>query len=352
MFAADAPVAARSKAAAQAARVRQRQLTKPPGSLGMLEDLAVRFAGWQGCVTPVLERVAVRVFAADHGVCAHGISAFPQAVTCQMIANFCAGGAAISVLSRAQGFDFAVWNMGTIEPVPAMPGLIDRQVAAGSADICRGPAMTAAQLRACLQAGWEAVPPQAQLFIGGEMGIGNTTAAAALMAALYDLDGAAVAGAGTGLDAAGVAHKTAVIDTALARHRGGERDSLSQLRCLGGLEIAALVGAFLGAAQRGVPVLVDGFIGGVALACAARVNPGVLDWTLFAHCSAERAHRDLLRRLDVRPLLDLDMRLGEGSGAALAVPILRQALALHSGMATFAAAGVSDKQGSKKGDKK
>ncbi len=344
MFDIQAPIAARSKEAELKAKARQDQLTKPPGSLGFLEEIAIRFAGWQGTASPQLERVSLRIFAADHGVCARGISAFPQEVTRQMISNFCSGGAAISVLSREQGFDFAVWNMGTVEPMPDLPGLLNLQIAPGTRDVCQHEAMTGEQLTACLHAGWDSVPEDAELFIGGEMGIGNTTSAAALMAALYGLGGADVAGAGTGLDAEGVQHKAITIDTALARHCDPDTAPGDLLQRLGGLEIAALAGAYLGAAHKGVPSLVDGFISSVALAYASALNPAVLDWVLFSHCSAEQAHRMLLEKLEGRAFLNLDMRLGEASGASVAVPLIRLALALHSGMATFAEAGVSQGQ--------
>ena len=323
------------------ARVHQSQLTKPQGSLGELEQIAVQFAGWQGCVCPELKVVSLRVFAGDHGVCAKGVSAFPQIVTQQMIHNFCSGGAAISVLAKEQAFDFQVWNMGTITAMPEMDSLVNKQIAHGTADFSEQVAMSDSQLQQCMQSGADAVPDSADLFIGGEMGIGNTTSASALMAALYDLDAAVVTGRGTGLDDKGVEQKTKIINQALTKHQYKSLPTLEKLRCFGGLEIAALVGAYISSAQKGIPVLVDGFISSVAAAYAVGLNASVRDWLIFAHCSAEHAHQRLLQELNARPVLQLGMRLGEASGAATAVPLLKLALSVHAGMATFAGAGVS-----------
>lgn len=340
-----APIDTRSRDRAAA---RQNQLTKPPGSLGRLEELAVDLAGWQGTDRPTLEHCRVRVFAADHGVVAEGVSAFPQAVTVEMIRNFARGGAAISVLARQLEADFLVVNLGTAHPLSptdrAHPLIRPRDVAPGSGNICRGDAMTTAQLSAALEAGIAEVGDGGgcQLFIAGEMGIGNTTATAALTSALLDLPAEATVGAGTGVDDAGLARKRAAVELALTRHREHCTGPLETLRRLGGLEIAALTGACIAAAQRGVPVMVDGYICTVAAALACRINPGVRGWLLFAHRSAEPGHQYLLEDLQARPLLDLGMRLGEGSGAAVAVPLLRAACELHNGMATFAEAGVSE----------
>ena len=341
MFDVQKPVASVSENGRTLAQQRQSQLTKPPGSLGQLEQVAVQFAGWQSSEKPALSQVCVRIFAADHGICAKGVSTFPQIVTQQMIHNFCSGGAAISVLARQQWFDFQVCNMGTVEPMPELPSLVNNVIRRGTADFSEQPAMTESELRQCLQSGADAVPETADLLIGGEMGIGNTTSASALMAALYDLDAKAVVGRGTGVDDQGLQRKLAVVEQALQHHQPSALSAWQKLQCLGGLEIAALVGAYISAAQKGVPVLVDGFITSVAAAYAIALNPGVKDWLLFGHCSAEQAHADLLNRLDARPLLQLDMRLGEASGAAAAVPLIRLALSLHSGMATFADAGVA-----------
>lgn len=331
-----------------AALARQAQLTKPPGSLGQLETLAVTLAAMQGNALPRVRRPWISLFAADHGIAAEGVSAFPQAVTQQMLANFVGGGAAISVLARETGATLEVVDVGTLAASP-VAGVIPAQVARGSANFSRQAAMSAAQAHAALDAGAAACARAqaggADLFIGGDMGIGNTTTAAALACALLGLPGAALAGAGTGVDRAGVARKAAIIDRALALHGlAGELapDPLHALCAVGGFEIGALAGAYLAAAQAGVPVLVDGFICSAAALLAVRLNPGARDWMLFAHASAESGHAALLRALDARPLLTLDMRLGEASGAAAALPLIQLACALHAGMATFAEAGVAN----------
>jgi nicotinate-nucleotide--dimethylbenzimidazole phosphoribosyltransferase len=329
-----------------AARQHQGILTKPSGSLGRLEIIAEQFAGWQSSPHPVLDSVKVVVFAGDHGVCQQQVSAFPQAVTTQMVVNFLEGGAAISVLSNSIGADLVVCNMGTVTPLPAAylthPRLVQRQIAAGTADFSQQAAMTEEQVKAALAAGKAmAESVDSQLFIGGEMGIGNTTSASAIYAALLSLSPEAVVGSGTGIDAAGIQRKQSVIATALSLHKGNLNDPYQVLRCVGGLEIAALVGSYITCAQRGVPVLVDGFICTAAALVAVRINPSVQQWLLFSHQSAEFAHASALESLGVEPLLNLGLRLGEGSGAALAVPMLRSALDLHNQMATFVQAGVS-----------
>jgi nicotinate-nucleotide--dimethylbenzimidazole phosphoribosyltransferase len=331
-------------AMAEVARVRQLQLTKPPGSLGALETVAVQLASLQRTERPSLRRVWISVFAADHGVAAEGVSAFPQAVTGEMVRNFASGGAAISVLARALGATLEVVNLGTVNDPGEIAGVRRAVIAPSTANFCVAPAMTGDQLDAALHAGaasvHAAVHAGAQLFVGGEMGIANTTAATALACALLGASPAALAGAGTGLDAGGVAHKIAVIERALARHADADT-ALEQLRRLGGFEIAALAGAFITAAQAGLPVLVDGFIATAAALAAVRIQPGARAWLLFAHRSHEQGHAMLLRALDARALLDLDLRLGEASGAATAIPLLRLACALHNEMATFEQAGVS-----------
>lgn len=334
-------VAPVSESARRTARERQQTLTKPPGSLGHLEWLAERFAGWQDVEKPAVERVKVCVFAADHGVAARGVSAYPQAVTAQMIANFCAGGAAVSVLAQTCGAELQVVNLGCVAEPPAHERLRNRTQGPGTADFTEGPAMTEAQLLGALAAGREAVS-RTDLFIGGEMGIGNTTAASALQAALLAVPAAEVVGPGTGVDAATLARKSDIIEQGLRLHAAARPAPLELLRCLGGFEIAALTGAYIAAAQRGIPSLVDGYISTVAALLAVRLNPDVRDWLLFAHESAEPGHRRMLHALDARPLVSLDLRLGEGSGSALVVPLIRNALALHARMATFAEAGVSN----------
>ncbi|MBT2115538.1 nicotinate-nucleotide--dimethylbenzimidazole phosphoribosyltransferase [Dyella sp. LX-66] len=340
----DLPCRAPDAVAAVAALERQAQLTKPPGSLGALEAAAVQLAALQGAVKPSLEKVWISVFAADHGVAEEGVSAFPQAVTGAMVANFAQGGAAISVLARELGASLEVVNLGTVNDVGELPGVRRAWIAAQTANFAQGEAMSPAQLALALQAGAQSVQladeAGAQLFIGGEMGIGNTTAATALACALLDEAPDALAGAGTGLDEAGVARKAAVVQRALALHREAATP-IAWLRCVGGFELAALAGAYIAAAQRGMPVLVDGFITSAAALVAARLQPACRPWMLFSHRSQERGHARLLEALEAGPLLDLQLRLGEASGAAVAVPLLRLACALHAGMATFAEAGVA-----------
>ncbi len=341
-----------------AALARQGQLTKPPGALGRLEQLAVQFAAMQGREKPRVEQVFIGVFAGDHGVAEEGVSAFPQAVTAEMVKNFARGGAAICVAAKHLGTTLEVVNLGTAFDTGNLPGVLQCNLGRGTANFAREAAMSEAQLAAALQAGRDsaarAQQQGAQLYIGGEMGIANTTSAAALACALLGLSPQQLAGPGTGLDRAGVQHKAEVIARALALHgpllpspaggRGIEGEgALEALRRLGGFEVAALTGAFTACAQQGIPVLVDGYIATAAALVTVRVNPDVAPWLLYAHHSAEPGHVLMLQALRAEPLLNLGMRLGEGSGAAVAVPLLRMACALHNGMATFAEAGVSEK---------
>jgi nicotinate-nucleotide--dimethylbenzimidazole phosphoribosyltransferase len=333
--------------AVEQARARQQQLTKPAGSLGQLESVAVQLAGLQGRVKPSLEQVWIAIFAGDHGVVAEGVSAFPQEVTGQMLLNFVSGGAAISVLARQLGASLEVVDLGTVTPSLDLPGVRHLNLGPGTANFVQGPAMTEAQGQLALQAGRDSVlrakADGAQLYIGGEMGIGNTTAASALACALLDCPVDHLTGPGTGLNAAGVSHKAQVIGRALTLHGAQRGDALQTLFNLGGFEIAALVGACLACAQEGVAVLVDGFICSVAALVAVRLNPECRQWLLFGHRGAEPGHRHVLETLNAQPLLDLGLRLGEGSGAALAVPLLRLACDLHGQMATFAEAAVADR---------
>lgn len=329
------------------ALARQQQLTKPAGSLGQLESVAVQLAGLQGRVKPSLEHVWIAIFAGDHGVVAEGVSAFPQEVTGQMLHNFVNGGAAISVLARQLGASLEVVDLGTVTPSLKLPGVRHLNIGPGTANFVQGPAMTEAQGQLALQAGRDSVQRAmssgAQLFIGGEMGIGNTTAASALACALLDCPVSHLTGPGTGLNAEGVSHKAQVIERALALHGAQRDDALQTLFNLGGFEIAALVGAYLACAQEGVAALVDGFICSVAALVAVRLNPECRQWLLFGHRGAEPGHRHVLEALNAQPLLDLGLRLGEGSGAAVAVPLLRLACDLHGQMATFAEAAVADR---------
>lgn len=333
---------ARSKAQA-----RQLELTKPAGALGQLEQLAIQLAALQGRQRPSVERLWIGIFAADHGVVAEGVSAYPQAVTGQMLRNFVGGGAAISVLAKQLGATLDVVDLGTAVPLEALPGVRHLHIGAGTQNFLHGPAMTCAQALIALEAGRDSVARAQQagveLFIGGEMGIGNTSAATALACWLLGCPAAELVGPGTGLDAPGLARKTAVIDAALALHRPAIGEPIEALVRLGGFEIAALTGAYLACAQRGLPALVDGFICSVAALLAVRLNPACRDWLLFAHRGAEPGHRRVLQAMQAEPLLDLGLRLGEGSGAALAVPLLQLACRLHNDMATFAEAAVAER---------
>ncbi|MBE2277011.1 MAG: nicotinate-nucleotide--dimethylbenzimidazole phosphoribosyltransferase [Rhodobacteraceae bacterium] len=306
------------------ARARDAVLTKPPGALGRLEEIAAFLAGWQGRAVPRADRVKVAVFAGNHGIAARGVSAFPPEVTVQMVANFRAGGAAINQLCRAFGAEIEVVALDLDRP---------------TADFTTGPAMTGAELEAALAAGWQTVTPELDLFIAGEMGIGNTTAAAAIATALYG--GSGWAGRGTGVDDAGLARKEATVAAALATHAGHLHDPFEVLRRLGGREVAAMTGAILHARILRVPVILDGFIAGAAAAVLDRATPDALDHCLAGHVSGEGAHGRLLQCLGKEPLLSLGLRLGEASGATLALGVVKGAVACHGGMATFAEAGVA-----------
>lgn len=339
------PVKAIDQQIVEQAKEHQNSLTKPPGSLGMLEQSAVRLAGMQGKLKPQLDNIAIAIFAGDHGVAAEGVSAFPQAVTVEMIRNFANGGAAISVLARQLQAELTVVNMGTVTEPPVLDAVQNRSAGFGTANFCEAEAMSEEQLRHCLASGRAVLEQAAQggldLFVGGEMGIANTTTASALGAVVLDRSADDLVGPGTGVDDKGVQHKAVVINRAVAFHADSLQSPLDILRCLGGFEIAALVGAYIRAAQLGVPVLVDGFITSAAALIAVRINPSVASWLILSHQSAEPAHQLMLTELQGSPLLQLDMRLGEGSGAAIAVSLLRSACALHSEMASFADAGVS-----------
>lgn len=330
------------------ARGRQAQLTKPSGSLGALEDIAITLAALQGRSAPQADKAPVVLFAGDHGVTAQGISAFPSEVTVQMLANFASGGAAIAVLARQLGVPLTVVDAGTLAE-GALRGVVTDKPRRGTRDFSVETALTGDELDFAFAAGQRqvgrATSGGADLILFGEMGIGNTTSAAAVAAALLGIDPAALAGRGTGLDDAGVERKSRVIRDALKLHGldGGRAEARAALLAVGGLEIAALAGAIVAAAQAGVPVLVDGFIVSVAALTAIRLNASVRPWLLFAHRSGEHGHARVLSALDARPILDLGLRLGEGSGAAMALSVIRLACALHSGMATFAEAAVSER---------
>jgi nicotinate-nucleotide--dimethylbenzimidazole phosphoribosyltransferase len=314
--------------ARDAAVARQGNLTKPPGSLGRLEELAVFMAGWRGSARPEVTRPLVAVFAANHGIAERGVSAFPQSVTKAMVANFAAGGAAINQLCNALGLGLKVFELALDHPTP---------------DIVVADAFDEKGCAATIAYGMEAVAGGVDLLCLGEMGIANTTVAAAIYHALYGGDAADWVGRGTGVDDAGLRRKADAVAGAVAR-LGSERDPLEVLRRVGGREIAAMVGAILAARMERVPVIVDGFVTTAAAAIVHALDPKAIDHCLFSHCSAEHAHRAALKKLGAAPLLDLGMRLGEGTGAALAAGLVKTALAAHNGMATFEEAGVAGKE--------
>nr|WP_295464355.1 nicotinate-nucleotide--dimethylbenzimidazole phosphoribosyltransferase [Mesorhizobium sp.] len=313
--------------AAAAASARQNTLTKPQGSLGRLEDVAIWLAHWRGRTVPALDKVEILVFAGSHGVTARGVSAFPAEVTAQMVGNFATGGAAINQLAKQAGATLTV-----------IPLDIDRP----TADFAAAPAMAEADFLVAVGTGYDAVATDCDLLCLGEMGIGNTTAASAIAAALFGGSGRDWVGRGTGVDDAGLARKAETVATALALHGTALADPLEALRRVGGRELAAIFGATLAARHLRIPLVLDGFVCTAAAAPLARLHASGLAHTIAGHTSAEAGHAKLLAVMQLKPLLDLDMRLGEASGACLAVNILRGALACHAGMATFAEAGVSD----------
>jgi len=314
------------QAALAQAQAREPQLTKPAGSLGRLEEIAHHLAAWQGHYPARLDKVRAQIYAGNHGVAALGVSAFPAAVTEQMVLNFQHGGAAINQLCRTYDIELAVTALELDHP---------------TADFTQGPAMSEAECLAAMNIGADAAKPGTDLLVLGEMGIGNTTPAAALCLALFGGEAAAWTGRGTGIDDQHLVLKTQVVARAVAANRG--TDPLQRLAGLGGRELAAIAGAVLAARLRRIPVLLDGYVCTAAAAVLHAANPQALEHCLVGHSSVEPGHRRLLSALGKRPLLDLEMRLGEGSGAALAVGLARGALACHNGMATFAQAGVSGK---------
>jgi len=326
----------------ESARAHQLQLTKPPGSLGELEEIAISFCGWQKTVTPTCENIQITIFAADHGVCAQNVSAFPQQVTAQMVHNFSSGGAAISVLAKQIKADFNVINLGLVSELEDAPKLINSPLMPGTNDFSIESAMSRETLLCALSIGREAIQASTQLFIGGDMGIGNTTSASAIYSVLLKEPPESTVGPGTGVDKQGILLKRKVLYKAFNLHGEHMEHPLEVLQHVGGLEIAGLVGAYIACAQAGIPILIDGFISTAAALAASRINPSTLEWMIFAHKSAEPAHKLALASLNARPLLDLNMRLGEGSGAAIAAPIIINAVSLHNNMATFDSAGVSD----------
>ena len=336
-----------NQAGADEAAERQNILTKPPGSLGKTEQLAIYLAGLRQDGKPEVKKPEIVIFAGDHGVVAQGVSAFPQEVTVEMLRNFVDGGAAISVLAEENQAGLSVVNCGTVSPA-GFSGVIDRRIAPGTGDISVTPAMTEEQCENALAVGAEMVMAAKErgtdLFIAGEMGIGNTTPASALGCALTGTPVSDMTGRGTGIDDTALERKQRIIQTSLERVASSDNDPYRILCELGGFEIAAMCGAYIKCAQTGIPALVDGFITTSAALVACRLNPEVRNWLLFSHRSEEPGHNHMLKALDADPLLSLNLRLGEGSGAALTLPLLRQACALHNRMATFAEASVSGAQ--------
>ncbi|MBX3580653.1 MAG: nicotinate-nucleotide--dimethylbenzimidazole phosphoribosyltransferase [Rhizobiaceae bacterium] len=322
-----AALPAGNEQAAAAALARQAILTKPQGSLGRLEEIAAWLAKWQGREMPRLDKVQVVIFAGSHGVTAQGVSAFPAEVTHQMVANFAGGGAAINQLSRIAGAELSVVPLEVERP---------------TGDFTQEVAMNEADFLSAVSAGYEAVREDTDLACFGEMGIGNTTTAAAIASALFGGEPASWVGRGTGVDDAGLQRKAVAVEKGLVRHKDVLEHPLRIAAALGGRELAAIMGATLAARHRNVPVLLDGFVCTAAAAPLHKLDPNGLAHVLAAHVSAEAGHHRLLEALGLKPLLDLGMRLGEGSGACLAVNVVRSALACHAGMASFAEAGVSD----------
>ncbi|HVA67774.1 MAG TPA: nicotinate-nucleotide--dimethylbenzimidazole phosphoribosyltransferase [Candidatus Binataceae bacterium] len=335
--------------AAGIARARLDSLTKPRGSLGRLEDIAARFAAIRRNASPAVAHPVITVFVADHGIADEGVSAYPKAVTVEMLRNLASGGAAICVLARKLGYELQIVDVGveTDTSSAPLPGVLYRRLGAGTRNFMRGPAMSSAEARRALEVGIEVASEAAargSTTVGiGEMGIANSTSAAAILASLTQIAPGRLAGRGTGLDDAGLKRKVEVIERALELHRASLGDPLATLAVMGGFEIAAMAGVCIGAAASRVAVVVDGFIATAAAALAARINPHIFGYLFFAHRSAEGGHALALEALGAEPILDLGMRLGEGTGAALAMSVIESALALYTQMATFASASVSEK---------
>ena len=322
-------------------------LTKPPGSLGFLEDLAVSYCLITGTTTPRLGKKRIVTFAGDHGVAVEGVSAFPSEVTPQMVFNMLAGGAAINVLTKHVGADLQVVDIGVADPLEGASGLVRKKVKAGTDNISKGPAMSEEEAIQAIQVGVDlangAADDGVTLLGAGEMGIANTTPSSALYAALIPCPVIEVTGRGTGIDDDGLQNKIKVIERALEVNSDLLTDPLRTLAALGGMEIASICGLILGAASRRVPVLVDGFISTAAALVAIRLGGTVSDYLFFSHCSAEAGHRTFFDKMAIRPILDLDLRLGEGTGGALAMQVIEAAVKIYNEMATFDSAGVSGK---------
>lgn len=330
------------------ARRRQDQLTKPRGSLGRLEELACRIAGIMGCVNPDVSQKRIVLFASDHGVALEGVSAYPRKVTAQMVTNFLHGSAAINVIARSVGAEVEVVDIGVDAEFEDTHGLVKRKVSRGTNIITKGPAMNIEETMLALATGKERAESALQEGISllgtGDMGIGNTTPSSALYAAFLHRSAAEVTGRGTGLDDESLARKVQVVERALAVNRERLTDPLSTLSALGGFEIAGLCGLIIGAAMNRMPVVIDGFISSAAALAAIRMEPMIQRYCIFGHLSQEQGHKLLFEELGESPLLDLGLRLGEGTGAALAMGIISAAVDAHNHMATFESAGVSEKE--------
>lgn len=330
------------------AQARLDRLTKPIGSLGRLEELAARYVMITGEMNPKVPRGAVYTFAADHGVTVEGVSAYPSAVTPQMVLNFLRGGAGVNVLARHVGIEVRVVDIGVAFDFESAPGLIQRKVMPGTKNLMVEPAMSLAQAEQALHVGIELATEAAQEGIGligtGEMGIGNTTASSAIAAVMTRRPVSDVTGRGTGIDDASHAHKIDVIQRALAFHRLDSADAMEVLAKVGGLEIGGLAGLMLGAAAARIPVVLDGFIAGAAALIAVGLQPRCKDYLIASHQSVERGHRAILDHLGLKPLLDLDLRLGEGTGACLGMSLVCAAIKILTEMATFDEAGVSERR--------
>lgn len=331
----------------EAARTRQALLTKPTGSLGRLENLSIQLAGITARPRPRFTEKVVLVMAGDHGVAAAGVSAYPPEVTPQMVQNFLHGGAAINVLARLAGARVVVVDMGVAAELPAHPQLVERKIAFGTGNIVVEPAMSRAEAEAALNAGAEVVlAEQGQgmdVLVLGDMGIGNTTPSAAIACAILGVDPTALVGRGTGVDDAGLVRKQTAVAQALKRHQPDSKDGLDVLAKVGGFEIGGLAGAVIAAAAQRIPIIVDGFITTAAAMIAVTLVPEVRPYLIASHCSQESGHAAMLAWLELEPLFDLGLRLGEGSGAALALPLVEAAARLLDEMATFGEAGVSEK---------
>ena len=330
------------------AKARQDQLTKPRGSLGRLEELSIQVAGIRREGIPHLIQKAIITMAGDHGVVAEGVSAYPQEVTAQMVHNFLRGGAGINVLGRHIGARVVVVDMGVAVPLGPHPRLVSKKVALGTANMAKGPAMSREEALQTIQTGIELIEEQLRRgldIVGtGDMGIGNTTSSSAICATITGEPVEKVTGRGTGVDDAQLAHKVEVIQQALSVNQPDPKDPLDILTKVGGFEIGGLAGVMLGAAAHRVPVVIDGFISGAAAMIATGLCPGLKDYLVASHASAETGHKVMLRWMGLKPLLDLDMRLGEGTGAALGIFLAEAAVKLLAEMATFAEAGVSEKE--------